>query len=79
MDQKISGLLTTLSPELLVDLVWSLCVLQQVKVPYLQSVLGPAFHEHLLHKGKYLFQVSVSSVPRTEVYWGRGGCWLQGC
>ncbi|KYO43758.1 protein TBRG4 [Alligator mississippiensis] len=50
VDQKISGLLTTLSPELLVDLVWSLCVLQQVKVPYLQSVLGPAFHEHLLHK-----------------------------
>ncbi|XP_006037285.1 FAST kinase domain-containing protein 4 isoform X2 [Alligator sinensis] len=50
VDQKISGLLTTLSPELLVDLVWSLCMLQQVKVPYLQSVLGPAFEEHLLHK-----------------------------
>ncbi|XP_019363558.1 PREDICTED: protein TBRG4 [Gavialis gangeticus] len=52
VDQKVSGLLTTLNPQPLVGLVWSLCVLQRAKAPYLQSVLGPAFHEHLLCKAK---------------------------
>ncbi|XP_048366479.1 FAST kinase domain-containing protein 4 [Sphaerodactylus townsendi] len=40
--------LDSLEPNLLVDLVWSLCVLQQAKAAHLQSVLSPEFCTRLL-------------------------------
>ncbi|NXC46327.1 FAKD4 protein, partial [Penelope pileata] len=42
--EELQGQLGSLEPQLLADLVWSLCVLQQGKVPYLQRVLAPDFH-----------------------------------
>ncbi|XP_029767489.1 FAST kinase domain-containing protein 4 isoform X2 [Terrapene carolina triunguis] len=46
--EKLGDQLGSLNPHLLTDLVWSLCVLQQAKTPYLQSVLAPQFYSQLL-------------------------------
>uniref|UniRef100_A0A8D0HLT7 FAST kinase domain-containing protein 4 n=1 Tax=Sphenodon punctatus TaxID=8508 RepID=A0A8D0HLT7_SPHPU len=45
---KLEGQLDTLDTHLLIDVVWSLCVLQQVKATHLQAVLTPQCHSHLL-------------------------------
>ncbi|KAG5857024.1 FAST kinase domain-containing protein 4 [Anguilla anguilla] len=45
--EALEGTVKDLEPYLQTDLVWSLCILQQAKPQYLQSVLDPIFHRKL--------------------------------
>lgn len=45
---RLDDQLETLDPHLLLDLVWSLCVLQQAKTAHLHKVLVPEFHTRFL-------------------------------
>ncbi|KAM5187826.1 FAST kinase domain-containing protein 4 isoform 2-T5 [Callospermophilus lateralis] len=51
--EKLESALASLEPTLQVDLVWALCVLQQVREVELQAVLHPGFHTRFL-EGKCL-------------------------
>lgn len=46
--EKLDSVLGSLEPALQVDLVWALCVLQQVQVAELQTVLHPGLHTRFL-------------------------------
>ncbi|XP_066483459.1 FAST kinase domain-containing protein 4 isoform X2 [Tiliqua scincoides] len=43
---RLDDQLDTFDPYMLLDLVWSLCVLQQAKAAHLHKVLVPEFHTH---------------------------------
>ncbi|KAJ8288429.1 hypothetical protein COCON_G00010880 [Conger conger] len=45
--EALNGQVQDLEPYLRVDLVWSLCILRQLKPQYLQSVLDPVFQTNL--------------------------------
>ncbi|NXK87129.1 FAKD4 protein, partial [Formicarius rufipectus] len=45
--ERLGGQLQQLEPMVLTDVVWSLCVLQQARPPYLRQVLSPEFHTRL--------------------------------
>ncbi|XP_004414120.1 PREDICTED: protein TBRG4 isoform X2 [Odobenus rosmarus divergens] len=49
--EKLGSALTGLHPALQVDVVWALCVLQQVQEAELQAVLRPDLHTHFLEGG----------------------------
>ncbi|KAM4858626.1 FAST kinase domain-containing protein 4 isoform X2 [Urocitellus parryii] len=51
--ERLESALASLEPTLQVDLVWALCVLQQVQEVELQAVLHPGFHTRFL-EGKCL-------------------------
>ncbi|XP_038185127.1 FAST kinase domain-containing protein 4 isoform X2 [Arvicola amphibius] len=46
--EKLDSVLGSLEPALQVDLVWALCVLQQVRESELQTVLNPGLHQQFL-------------------------------
>lgn len=46
--EKLGSELVGLEPALQVDVVWALCVLQQVREAELQAVLRPEFHAQFL-------------------------------
>ena len=46
--EKLGSKLVGLEPALQVDVVWALCVLQQVREAELQAVLHPEFHAQFL-------------------------------
>nr|XP_008122206.1 PREDICTED: protein TBRG4 [Anolis carolinensis] len=46
--ERLGDCLDDLEPHLLLDLVWSLCVLEQAQVAHLQKVLEPTFHARFL-------------------------------
>ncbi|XP_067400591.1 FAST kinase domain-containing protein 4 [Emydura macquarii macquarii] len=48
--EKLNNQLDSIDPYMLIEVVWSLCVLQQVKTPYLQRVLTPQFYSPFLDR-----------------------------
>uniref|UniRef100_A0A8B9PMP4 FAST kinase domain-containing protein 4 n=1 Tax=Apteryx owenii TaxID=8824 RepID=A0A8B9PMP4_APTOW len=70
--EKLQDHLDNLEPPVLTDLVWSLCVLQQAKVPYLQKVLAPHFHarirgdQSLKAQNSWLKLVHINAAARLE-------------
>ncbi|NWR89854.1 FAKD4 protein, partial [Furnarius figulus] len=47
LHEQLQGQVQELDPLVLTDVVWSLCVLQQARPPYLRQVLSPEFHTRL--------------------------------
>ncbi|XP_051662104.1 FAST kinase domain-containing protein 4 isoform X1 [Manacus candei] len=47
LHEQLQGQVQQLDPHVLTDVVWSLCVLQQARPPYLRQVLSPDFHTRL--------------------------------
>lgn len=70
--ERLGPALASLEPALQVDLVWALCVLQQVREAQLQAVLHPGFHTPLLEarspKDQSAFQklLHVNATARLE-------------
>ncbi|NWI51643.1 FAKD4 protein, partial [Calyptomena viridis] len=57
--ERLQGQLQELDAHVLTDVVWSLCVLEQARPPYLSQVLSPDFHTRL--RG--------DTSPRTQSLW----------
>ncbi|NWU86377.1 FAKD4 protein, partial [Onychorhynchus coronatus] len=51
LHEQLQGQVQQLDPHVLTDVVWSLCVLQQARPPYLGQVLAPQFHTRLRGEG----------------------------
>lgn len=68
--EKLDSMLGSLEPALQVDLVWALCVLQQVQEAELQTVLHPGLYTRFLGEASLLHISSVtwrlSGLPARE-------------
>lgn len=78
--EKLGSKLVGLEPALQVDVVWALCVLQQVREAELQAVLHPEFHAQflgeprgaslpLLSDGKPAARAPSPTSPRDHCSW----------
>ncbi|NXL01997.1 FAKD4 protein, partial [Mesembrinibis cayennensis] len=76
--EELQSQLDSLEPHLLTDLVWSLCVLQQAKAPYLQRVLAPDFHARIRgdqslkaqNLRQKLIHINAAAKLESPDYWG---------
>ncbi|NWU10046.1 FAKD4 protein, partial [Cephalopterus ornatus] len=81
LHEQLQGQVQQLDPHVLTDVVWSLCVLQQARPPYLRQVLAPEFHTRLRGdtsprvQSSWLKLVHINATARLEAP-GYGGPFL---
>ncbi|NXU93973.1 FAKD4 protein, partial [Xiphorhynchus elegans] len=78
LHERLQGQVQGLDPLVQTDVVWSLCVLQQARPPYLRQVLSPEFHARLRGdstpraQSSWLKLVHINTTARLEVPGYRG-------